>query len=94
MRMLLFENVNNIENMIIIRNSEHAAFVGGDHVLYVDVCIFSSMLFQNLKSLLDKIRQILALLLSVVNLISNIHSIISYLRLLFLNMLKTGNICL
>ena len=74
--------------------SEHTALVCWNHVFYVDVCVFSSMLLQYLESLLNQISKVLVLSLRVVNLITDIHFVISSVRLLFLNILKTGRICL
>jgi hypothetical protein len=53
--------------------SEHAALVGGDHVLDVDVCVLSSVFLQDLKGLLDQIGKVLLLALSVVDLVSDVH---------------------
>ena len=47
--------------------SKHAALVSRDHILDVDIRVFSSMLLQNLQGFLDQITQILVLALSVVN---------------------------
>lgn len=35
--------------------SKHAALVGGDHVLYVDVGIFSTVFLEDLEGLLDQL---------------------------------------
>ena len=60
------------DEWIIIRISKHAAFVGGDHVLDVDVGVLSPVLLQNLQGLLNQVGQVLALLLSVVDFIPDI----------------------
>ena len=52
--------------------SEHAAFIGWDHILDVDVSILTTMLFKQFKSLLYQVTDILSLSLTVVNLISNV----------------------
>lgn len=52
------------------------------------------MFFQNFEGFLDELRQIFVFPLSVVNLITNIYWVIMFLRLLFLNILKIGKICL
>jgi len=35
--------------------SEHAALVGGNHILNIDIGVFSSVLLENLQSLLDQV---------------------------------------
>ena len=52
--------------------SEHAALVGGDHVLDVDVGIFPTVLFEHFEGLLDEVRQVFVLALSVVDLVSDV----------------------
>lgn len=62
--------------MIVIDNnkdaSEHAALVGGDHVLDVDVGVLAAVLLEHLQGLLDQLRQVLVLALSVVDLVANV----------------------
>lgn len=52
---------------------EHAAVVSGNHVFNVDVGVFSSMLFQNLKGLLNQVPHVLVLPLSEVHFVSQVH---------------------
>lgn len=65
-----------IINMKWVWRSEHAALVGWDHILNVDVCILSTVLFENLQSFLDQVRKIFVLSLSVINFITDIYYII------------------
>ena len=51
---------------------EHAALVGGNHVLDVDECVFSTVDFEALQSLLDQISEVLALPLAVVDLVAKV----------------------
>ena len=74
--------------------SEHAALVCWNHVFNVDICILSSMFLKYFQSFLNQIRQVFILSLGVVNLVPDIYLVKLKLHLLFLNMLKTGRICL
>lgn len=62
--------------MILINNkddeSEHAALVGGNHVLDVDVCVLAAVLLKHFQSLLDQLRQVLVFALSVVDLVADV----------------------
>jgi hypothetical protein len=51
---------------------KYARFISWDHILDVDESIFSSVHLEELKGLLDKISQVEALSLTVVNLVSNV----------------------
>lgn len=57
-------------------DSEHATFIGGDHVFYVDVCILSSVLLQDLQGLLDEIGEILIFALRVINFIPDVEPLV------------------
>ena len=74
--------------------SEHAALVGWNHVFYVYICILSSVFLEHFQSFLNQVGQVFILSLGVVNLVPDIHLVNLKLHLLFLNMLKTGRICL
>ena len=76
------------------RQSEHAALVSGNHIFDVDVGIFSSVLLQNLEGFLNQISQIFVFSLRIINFISDVYYIKYAIHLLFLNILKTGRICL
>lgn len=52
------------------------------------------MLLQNLQSFLNEVCQVLVLALGVIDLVPYIDCIDAMIRLLFLNMLNTGRICL
>ena len=60
--------------MIVIDNnkdaSEHAALVGGDHILDVDVGVLASMLLEHFKCLLDQVTQVFVLALSVIDFVA------------------------
>lgn len=74
--------------------SKHAAFVGWYHILDVDVGILAPVLLQYLQSFLNKIRHVLVLSLSIIDLVPDVHYFTNHLQRLFLNMLNTGKICL
>lgn len=51
---------------------EHAALVGGNHVLDVDECILAAMGLEHLQGVLDQVAQVEALALRVVDLVSEV----------------------
>jgi hypothetical protein len=59
--------------LLKIYSSEHAALVGWDHVLDVDVSVFTTMLLEKLKGLLDQLTCVVFAFLVVVNFISYVH---------------------
>ena len=54
------------------RSVEDAGLVGWDHVLDVNESVLTSVRFETLEGLLDKVTQVLALSLRVVDLVSNV----------------------
>ena len=50
---------------------EDAAFVGGDHVFYVDEGVFSACLFQQLEGLADEVTQVEPFSLGVFDLVAD-----------------------
>jgi len=52
------------------RSVEHAALVGGDHVLNVNECIISSVQLEHFESRDNEVTEVLSLALTVVNLVS------------------------
>lgn len=49
------------------RSVEHAALVGGDHVLNVNECIISAVRLEHLEGLDDEVAKVLSLALTVVD---------------------------
>ena len=52
---------------------EETRLIGGNHVLDIDECIFTTMLLKCLQSLLDEVSNVLPLLLAIVYPISNVY---------------------
>ena len=55
------------------RSVKHAALIGGDHVLDVNKCIFSTVHLKKLESLLNQVAKVIALALTVIDLITQIY---------------------
>ena len=54
------------------RSVEHAALIGGDHVLDVNESIVTTVHLEALERLLDKVAQVLLLALGVVNAVTHV----------------------
>lgn len=61
----------------LLIGSEHARFVGWNHVLDVDVGVLPSMLLKLLECLLDQVADIVVLFLVVVDLVSYVQVSVS-----------------
>ena len=55
-----------------VRSVEHAALIGGDHILNIYECILTAVDFKHFKGRLDQVSQVLALSLAVVDLVSKV----------------------
>lgn len=54
------------------RSVENAAFISWDHVLDVDECVFTSVLFEKFEGLLNVVTDVQSLALSVFNLVTQV----------------------
>ena len=52
---------------------EHAALIGGDHILNIYECILTAINFKHFKCRLDQVAQVSALPLAVVDLVSKVN---------------------
>ena len=55
-----------------VRSVEHTALIGGDHILNIYECILTAIDLEHFKCRLDQVSQVLALSLTIVNLVTKI----------------------